>query len=122
MVCAAVLSEEHWLLNMKYFLTVAVLLLSINAAQAFRCGDRLISRGDSVIKVLENCGEPDLVEHLAECLPIQIFDWRLGEYRSDCRMIYYEAWTYNLGPNLFMRRLHIQDGEVKMIKTLDYGY
>jgi hypothetical protein len=107
---------------MKYFLTVAILLLSINAAQAFRCGDRLISRGDSVIKVLEYCGEPDLVEHLAECIPIQSYDGRLEEYRSDCRMIYYEAWTYNLGPNLFMRWLRIEHGEVKMIKTLDYGH
>jgi hypothetical protein len=107
---------------MKYFLTVAILLLSINTAQAFRCGNRLISRGDSIIKVLKNCGEPDLVKHLAECVPIQSYNGRLEEYRSDCRMIYYEDWTYNLGPNLFMRRLRIQDGEVKTINTLDYGH
>jgi hypothetical protein len=107
---------------MKLVLTMSVLLLSINPAQALRCGNSLISRGDSVIKVLENCGEPDLVEHLAECLQTTAYDWRLGEYRYDCRMIYYEAWTYNLGPTRFMRRLRIQNSEVKTITTLGYGY
>ncbi len=33
-----------------------------------------------------------------------------------------ELWTYNFGPNKFMRRIRFEDGLVVEIETLGYGY
>ncbi len=33
-----------------------------------------------------------------------------------------EIWTYNFGPNRFMREIHLHDGHVVRINSLGYGY
>ena len=39
-----------------------LLAATVADAHAFRCGTRVISRGDQAIKLLELCGEPDSVQ------------------------------------------------------------
>jgi len=77
-------------------------LLGAGAAHgALRCGTDLVTEGDSVVKLLEACGDPttgdpDLYLDTAE-------------------------WTYNFGPEEFMYRVLIRDGAVERIEELDRG-
>jgi hypothetical protein len=102
------------------------LLLGAVAAHAeddMRCGNRLISSGDTIDKVLTLCGEPRSREHRTIL--------RRPSYDYGGRIIYFgdgfvevpvEIWTFNFGPNRLMRRIRFVDGEVDNIDTLDYGY
>lgn len=80
----------------------ALLLGAATAAHgALRCGTELVTEGDSVVKLLEACGDPttgdpDLYLDTAE-------------------------WTYNFGPEAFMYRVLIRDGAVERIEELGRG-
>lgn len=114
-------------------LTLSTLLLSTEAF-AMRCGNKLISKGDTQAKVLKYCGEP--------IQKTQRLGLRGGVYRSDFRGYvdadgylqrgyYYpyghsevllEDWVFNFGPYQLMRRITFADGFVEEIETLNYGY
>jgi hypothetical protein len=92
-------------------------------ANAFRCGTRVISRGDHASKLLELCGEPDSVQtrlaqrafttgrrHGYVYLPGFVED------------VLVEEWTYNLGPNKLVRLIRVENGFVREIRHLGYGY
>lgn len=108
----------------KTLLTGLAVLAALAAApaHAFRCGTRIITRGDHADKLLEFCGEPTSVQtRLAQ----------RGLLTSDLRHIYIpgyvedvviEEWTYNLGPNQLMRLVRLENGFVADIKQLGYGY
>jgi hypothetical protein len=109
------------------------LLLSTEAL-AMRCGNKLISKGDTQAKVLKYCGEP--------IQKTQKLGLRSGIYRSDIsgyvasegyvsRGYYYpygqtevlvEDWVFNFGPYQLMRLVTFVDGFVDDIETLEYGY
>jgi hypothetical protein len=100
----------------------SVLALAATPAHAFRCGTRLISRGDHADKVLHFCGAPVSVQtRLAE-----------RSFVDDRGLTYFfpglvqevviEEWTYNLGPHQFMRVVRLENGFVAEIKQLGYGY
>jgi hypothetical protein len=114
-------------------LLLAALLLSTDAL-AMRCGNKLISKGDTQAKVLKYCGEP--------IQKTQRLGLRSGVYRSGVagyadadgyfnRGYYYpygqsevllEDWVFNFGPYQLMRRVTFADGFVEDIETLNYGY
>jgi hypothetical protein len=109
------------------WLAIAALGLLLGAAahaeDDMRCGNRLISSGDTIDKVLTLCGEPRSREHRTIL--------RRPSYNYGGRIIYFgdgfidvpvEIWTFNFGPNRLMRRIRFIDGEVDTIDTLDYGY
>lgn len=79
----------------------ALLMTAIPGVAALRCGTELVSEGESVLKLLEHCGEP------------ASGDPALYLGRAE--------WTYNFGPNEFMYRVVIQDGEVERIEELGRG-
>lgn len=107
-------------------MAVIMLLLASVAAHAdddMRCGNRLISSGDTLDKVLTLCGEPRSREHRTIV--------RRPSYDLGGRIIYFgdgfvevpvDVWTFNFGPNRLMRRVRFIDGLVDNIDTLDYGY
>jgi hypothetical protein len=79
-------------------------LLAAVVAQAhavMRCGPELVSRGDSVIKLLEACGEPTVGN------PALLF----GDV----------FWIYNFGPDEFKQRVRIRDGRIMAIERLGRG-
>lgn len=101
----------------------ASLLLASTTASAFHCGTHLVHEGDTKGEVRAKCGEPTDIE--TRSILRRPYVWRHG------RPIYVgpslvevpvEFWTYNLGPNKFMRRLRFEDGELMEIETLGYGY
>jgi len=84
-------------------LGLLALLLGASAAVqgALRCGTDLVAEGDSVVKLLEACGNPTTGDP----------DLYLGT----------AEWTYNFGPEEFMYRVLIRDGAVERIEELDRG-
>lgn len=113
---------------------ISALLLS-SEVLAMRCGNKLITKGDTQAKVLKYCGEP--------AQKTQRLGLRSGVYRGDSsylglgtdgnfsRGYYYpyghsevllEDWVFNFGPYQLMRRVTFADGFVEDIETLKYGY
>jgi hypothetical protein len=66
-----------------------------------RCGAELVSRGDSVIRLLDACGQPTVGN------PALLF----GD----------SVWIYNFGPDEFQRRVRLRDGRIRNIERLGRG-
>ena len=100
---------------------LAVLLLAAAApAHAFRCGSRIITRGDHADKILRYCGEPVAV---TTRLKQRSYVTEHGVVlRGALEEVVVEEWTYNLGPRQFMRVVRLENGYVEEIKYLGYGY
>lgn len=93
------------------------------AADAMRCGSRLITDGDARSQVRELCGEPtDVQRRTILRRPYYDLQGRIVYYGDGLIEIPVEIWTYNLGPYKLMRRLRFVDGVVEEIETLGYGY
>ena len=101
---------------------LALLLLPVvGAADAMRCGSRLISEGDSIDKVREYCGEPSETQRT----------WIVRQPRFEYggqdipfpgeEEVPVDLWTYDFGPNTLMRRIRFVAGKVDSIETLEYG-
>jgi len=85
------------------FTLVLVAGISVDAF-AMRCGDRLVSRGDTKAEVLMKCGEPSFSEVIAiEAGP--------GIGFSTLK-VPVEQWTYNQGPNTFLKILTFKGGKL----------
>lgn len=78
-----------------------MMLVGGSAQAAMRCGTELVSEGDSVVKLLEYCGDPATGD---------------PELYLDTA-----EWTYNFGPNEFMYRVVIREGRVERIEELGRG-
>lgn len=99
-----------------------ILTLSTAPAHALRCGNRLVSKGDTQAELLAKCGEPTQKGLRREYAPVRIWDPYLRDYRLDHTIIYIEEWIYNFGPHRFMQSVQFQDGRVERIESLNYGY
>jgi hypothetical protein len=97
-------------------------LLAFAAAgetQALRCGSKLISPGDPAAKLRQFCGEPESVYSRLEQRGLFVH----GRYFPGfVQEIVVEDWTYNFGPNKLMRVVRVEDGIVREIELLGYGY
>ena len=91
-------------------------------ADGMRCGTRLISDGDHAAKLVRYCGEPDFAHTRRAHVPF--FNSVSGTtfYPPGVAEIWIEEWTYNLGPHKLMRVVTLENGIVKRIKHLGYGY
>jgi hypothetical protein len=101
-------------------LAVALVLAAVSPAHAFRCGTRIITRGDHADKILKFCGEPIAVQtRLAQ----RGFVTRYGRfYPGIVEEVVIEEWTYNFGPHQLMRIVRLENGLVADVKYLGYGY
>ena len=102
--------------------TLAALLLVVAAApaHAFRCGSRIITRGDHADKILRYCGEPDAVTRRLKERPYAVHSGIV--LHGVLEEVVVEEWTYNLGPRQLMLVVRLEDGYVEDIKHLGYGY
>jgi len=90
-------------------------------AQALRCGNRLISEGDHATKLLRYCGEPLYVQsRLAH--GVFIGDFGRVSFPGRFGDVLIEEWTYNFGPHKLMRTVRVENGIVRDIRGLGYGY
>ncbi len=99
----------------------AVLLAAV-PAYAFRCGTRVITSGDPADKVLQFCGSPASVQTRHAERPYVDEFGRSYLSRGLVEEVVIEEWTYNLGPNQFIRLVRIENGRVAEVKSLGYGY
>lgn len=106
----------------KFALITLILTLSAAPAHALRCGNRLVSQGDTKAALIAKCGEPTQVDFRREYAPVRIWEPDRGDYRLDQTIIYIEEWIYNFGPHRFMQSVLFKDGRVDRIESLDYGY
>ena len=99
-------------------------LLATSPAFAFRCGNKLVSEGDTREAVAAKCGEPAEVVTMRSVFRRPVI-WTRGRPHyigEDFIEIPVESWIYNLGPNKLMERVRFEDGLVAEIETLGYGY
>ena len=98
---------------MRVVLATLLLLGFASAAQAdtMSCGERLVFTGDNTAGVAIKCGAPTFQEHRD--------DTRGADGNSTTVSI--DTWTYNFGPQSFIRTLTFVNGTLKSIATGDYG-
>ena len=110
------------MLSKPFRATIAIMLLfvAVAPAHAFRCGTRIITRGDHADKILRFCGEPASVQSRVQQ---RGYVSKLGHfYPGVVEEILIEEWTYNFGPNQLIRVVRLENGFVADIKYLGYGY
>jgi hypothetical protein len=91
-------------------------------ADGMRCGNALITQGDSLLRVRHECGEPTYAAQYVTYGSQVVFNPLLRLYSDLTVPIMVEEWTYNLGPTRFMRKLRFENGELITIESLKYGY
>jgi hypothetical protein len=116
---------------------ICCVLLFAEPAAALRCGNKLVSDGAPMSKVLKYCGEPEAVQVstiIRSGLPRRQIRQRLGDSGSlsDTRELLYadrayvevvvEEWTYNFGPHRLMRIVRFEGGLVTSVRQIGYGY
>jgi hypothetical protein len=109
-------------------LTLVLCLVMAGETAAFRggstsmrCGTVLISLGDTKLETLLKCGEPVWREVLTGgCYPSSYSRRTNVRYRNFSGFL--EEWTYNFGPQQFMRILRFQNGRLVDIELGEYGY
>jgi Protein of unknown function (DUF2845) len=112
--------KPRWLAPL--LLLAAAVFLPQNA-WALRCGNKLVTEGDTMGAVVAKCGEPTEVSRQSTLRPPVI--WHNGyplRVPGGDFDIPVEIWIYNLGPNKLMRRVRFESGVVVEITTLGYGY
>ena len=109
-----------------FFLLLPSFLLlnnSLAADRYLRCQGRLVSIGDTKEEVLDKCGKPDKRDQWVgdqNSTISQIYDYKTERYMAPKAIkqpIQMERWTYNMGPNKFIRYLYFQNGELIKIET-----
>ena len=106
--------------RLRIALVTMLVLAAAAPAHAFRCGSRLIARGDHADKVLKYCGEP--VAATKRLKQRGYFTESGVVLPGALEEVVVEEWTYNLGPRLLMRVVVLENGYVEEIKPLGYGY
>ena len=122
--------------NPKFVATVCVLafaLLLPEAAQAFRCGSKLVKEGMHEAQVIAACGEPTTRRNLG--VAVRYYDYRYYRntspgwssykrpgYGNLASEVVITEYTYNFGPRKFMRRLVFEGGILETIEKIGYGY
>jgi len=120
------------------FIVISSLVLSVllihSSALALRCGNVLVSMGDTKAQVTKKCGEPSHIESWEETRPIHgkyYYPYRYSsKYKKHHRpyghgareTITVEEWTYNFGHTTFIRYLRFEKGRLREITTGDKGY
>jgi hypothetical protein len=96
-----------------------------SASDSIRCGNQLVTLGDSRSVVTHKCGAPDDVTHsvVTERVTGYLYGQvrRAGAVETEVQT-QTEAWLYNFGSNRFMSRLRFVDGRLRVIETLGYGF
>ncbi len=99
------------------------------AADGMSCGNRLVSKGDSLYQVRSVCGEPDdarrRVETRTERRRVRV-PCKSGAARCEGTVehttdVIVDEWTYDFGRRRFIRYLTFVDGRLAAVNTGGYG-
>lgn len=114
-------------------LFLLLVFFAADPALALRCGNKLVSEGDPMAKVLNFCGDPVSVQQrtiVKQGVPrsrirnrdLNPFDDELLINTRSYVEVLVEEWTYNFGPRKFMRVIRFENGLVADVKELRSGY
>jgi len=92
------------------------------SASALRCGNRVISRGDHAVKVLRYCGNPVAIESRVVHRRVTAFGSYVHPGLGLLEDVLVEEWTYNFGPGKLMRQIRLENGFVRDVRELGYGF
>jgi hypothetical protein len=104
----------------KLFIFVGIMLLvfvSIANGDSFRCGNRVVSTGDSKMEVLSKCGPPDDSETVSYDTTGSVS--RGGNIAMSTKKV--DKLYYNCGDGRFIRVLTLIDGKLVTIENGAYG-
>lgn len=103
------------------------------ATAGMRCGQRLVSKGDTLYSVRAVCGEPDAADRRVvtrserrrvrgPCFKAE--DGKLRCERSEEVFVdvVIDEWTYDFGAQRFIRYLTFENGSLSRVVTGGYGY
>lgn len=109
-------------------LLTLLLLLTSQAAFAFRCGNKLVVEGQSEAEVIELCGQPADRKELG-FRQVPYIDRRGGGLAGRPSFDGYfveevrvTQLVYNFGPRRLMQRLRFENSVLVRIETIGYGY
>ena len=96
-----------------------LVLPALAGADSMRCGSRVIKERDSIEEVVAACGEPVRKERTWIQRAPQ-FEFGGQDYSfPGTEDVPVDLWTFDLGPNQFMRKVRFIAGEVDSITTLE---
>ena len=96
-----------------------LVLPALAVADSMRCGSRVIKERDSIEEVVAACGEPVRKERTWIQRAPQ-FEFGGQDYSfPGTEDVPVDLWTFDLGPNQFMRKVRFIAGEVDSITTLE---
>ena len=111
---------------MRYPALLVLSALLVGPARAdLRCGSDLVSEGDSSFALTKRCGPPTSVEPVeGRVVTNQVYDPYWGQYRNVTETLSdpYEIWYYNFGPNRFVAKISVKNGQIIKIDQEGYGY
>ncbi len=128
--------HNHSIVLICVFLLSLLFALSAIAEDTFRCGTKMVSRGDNKYQVLKKCGSPTYKEVRQETrikrdlyqdlFPPPGYDSRSESegYRQPLLVEEYveiEEWTYDRGPNSLITTLIFENGTLVKVVTDGYG-
>lgn len=104
-------------------MVVCALLLQAGpaAADALRCGRKLVSDGDTLYDVRSRCGDPDNQIHRVELRTVR--QWvqgpcinndprRCGQMIERTVEVSIDEWTYDFGPHQFINYVTFENGRL----------
>lgn len=99
------------------------------AAEGMRCGNRLVSKGDSTYEVRARCGEPSDASRRVETrterrrvrVPCGNGEARCDRVQEVSADVVIDEWIYDFGPQTFVRFLTFVDGKLFRVDTGGYG-
>ncbi len=103
------------------FVMAIGLLPWVAAADTMRCGSALISEGDTIEKVLDQCGEPrERTRTWIQRPPRFEFGGQEIPF-AGTEDVPVDVWTYDFGSSRLIRRVRFVAGKVQLIVTLEHG-
>jgi hypothetical protein len=86
-----------------------------------RCEPSVLHVGDSKLDLSARCGEPTLAERREDLVRVTA-DTGAGVAVGRTVTVVSEVWTYDFGPQTFVRFVSLEDGVVTRIDTGGHGY
>lgn len=83
----------------------------------FGCERSIVSSGETKMEVRMKCGEPTSIDIIGE----ELLERKTPDL-EDRIFATIEEWTYNLGPNRFIRIYRFNNGRLAQIETGGYGH
>ena len=90
--------------------------------EIFRCGNNTAVRGDSTVRVLSLCGQPDFKERMGDRGEGTVVrsDQGVASFKGEKKRV--EKWHYNRGVGDYIYALTFENGVLERVESTGRGY